>query len=127
MSTKTHYIPGVCNINPQEIKQRRYTGHLGLAVTIVLIVLVFALHVSWYLRVIVIIPAFLMAIGYLQAYNKFCVSYAAAKQHHADDGEVIEITDKEMLALDRKKTRMMNLQATIIAALIAAIVCVVPV
>ena len=127
MATATNYVPGVCNINPQEIRRRRQSGHLGLALTVVLTAIALVLDVSWYFRIVVIIPAFLSAIGYLQAHNKFCVGYASAKQQHADDGEVVAITDKEALALDNKKTRNMNLQATIIAAFVTAIVCVIPV
>jgi hypothetical protein len=126
MAASSRYVPGVCNINPQEIKQRRNTGHLGLAITLILVALIFVTHASWYLRIIIIIPSFLMAIGYLQARYKFCVGFSAAKQHHADDGAIVDITDKEALALDAKKRQSMNLQATVVAALITAIVCVIP-
>lgn len=124
--TNTNYIPGVCNINPQEIRKRQLSGHFGLALTIIFIAVIIILHVSWYLRIIVLIPAFIAAIGYLQAHNKFCVSYASAKQQHADDGDIVAITDKDALALDKRKTRQMNLQATIIAAALTAIICVIP-
>jgi hypothetical protein len=130
MATKStatpHYIPGVCNINPIEIRKRRMVGHLGLAVTIILIALAFALHVSWIFRIVIIIPAFLSVTGYLQAHNKFCVGFAAQKQQNADTGEIVQITDKDALELDKRKTRTMNLQATIIAAAVTAIVCVIP-
>ncbi len=123
----TNYIPGVCNINPVEVRQRRMSGHIGLVLTLILIILMFALHASWYLRIVIIIPAFISAIGYLQAHNKFCVGYASSGQQHADDGgKVVTITDKEALALDKRKTRTMNFQASVIAALVAAIVIVIP-
>src|SRR5437879_5717519 len=102
MVEAAHYIPGVCNINPVEIRKRRVTGHIGLAITIILVALAISMHVSWMFRIIVIIPAFLSAIGYLQARNKFCVSFAAAKQQNADSGEIVEITDKQALGLDKK-------------------------
>ena len=123
----TNYVPGVCNINPVEIRQRRMSGHVGLLITGVLIALVFVLHASSYLRIVIFMPAFISAIGYLQARNKFCVGYAGAGQQHADDGGTAQtITDKKALALDKRKTRTMNLQATIIAALVTAIVTVIP-
>jgi len=126
MATATHYIPGICNINPVEIRKRRMVGHFGLAVTIILVALALVMHVSWIFRIVVIIPAFIAATGYLQAHNKFCVGFAAQKQQNADTGEIVQITDKEALALDKKKTRVMNLQATIIAAAVTAVVCVIP-
>lgn len=125
-TAKSNYIPGVCNINPWEIKRRRMTGHIGLVLTIVLAAIALIMHVNWVFRTVIIIPAFISAIGYLQARNKFCVGFASAKQQHADDGEVVEITDKEALAKDKQKTRSMNLQATIIAAAVTAIICVIP-
>jgi hypothetical protein len=63
---------------------------------------------------------------YLQAHNKFCVGFASSKQQNADNGEIVEITEKDALEADRKKIREMNLQATIIAAAVTAIVCVIP-
>lgn len=125
-ASKTNYVPGVCNINPQEIKKRRQAGHFGLAMTILLVAIALILHVSWVFRIVVIIPAFLSTIGYLQARNHFCVGYAGAKQQHADNGDVVTITDKDAIELDKRKTRSMNLQATIIAAAVTAIVCVIP-
>lgn len=126
MATQSHYIPGVCNINPVEIRKRRMAGHFGLAFTVILITLAFLLHVSWIFRIVIIIPAFLSATGYLQAHNKFCVGFASQKQQNADTGKIVQITDKEALALDKKKVRTMNLQATIIAAAVTAVVCVIP-
>jgi hypothetical protein len=125
-TAKSKYVPGVCNINPWEIKRRRMSGHIGLALTIILTAIAFVIHVTWIFRIVVIIPAFISAIGYLQAHNKFCVGFASAKQQHADDGEIVAITDKEALAKDKQKTRSMNLQATIIAAAVTAIICVIP-
>ena len=122
----SNYVPGVCNINPQEIKRRQQSGHIGVTITILLIMLLIATGATWYLRIIIIVPAFIAAIGYLQARNKFCVAYASSGQHHADSGDTVEITDKKSLTADSKKTRTMNLQASIIASVVTAIVCVLP-
>ena len=46
----TNYIPGVCNINPVEIRRRRQAGHIGLVLSVVVIVGLIALHAPWYLR-----------------------------------------------------------------------------
>jgi hypothetical protein len=123
----THYIPGVCNINPQEIRKRRLSGHAGLVITIILAATAIILHTTWYFRIVVIIPAFVSAIGYLQARNKFCVGFASTKQQNADGIEIVKITDEEALRKDSQKVRSMNLQALMIAALVTAIICVIPV
>lgn len=126
MATKSNYIPGMCNINPQEIAQRRMIGNIGLIITLILITLFVSFAIDAVFRVIVFIPAFLAATGYLQARNKFCVGYAGAKQHHADDGEVVTISDETALAADKKKARMINLHAITIAVLVTLIVVLLP-
>lgn len=126
MATKSNYIPGMCNINPKEVAQRRMIGNIGLIATLVLTVLFVCFGITWPFRLIIFIPAFLAATGYLQARNKFCVGYAGANQHHADDGEVVTISDKDALAADKKKARTINLQALGIALLITALVLIVP-
>ena len=125
MSTATNYVPGVCNINPQEIRHRRMIGHVGLAITVILFILILATNAPWYFRLAIFIPAFLSASGYLQARNKFCVGFANAKLQHADDdAEAVAITDKSALKKDKKKAQSINIQSTFVAAVVVAIVTV---
>jgi hypothetical protein len=125
MSTTTNYIPGVCNINPQEIRHRQMIGHVGLIITVILFILIFATNAPWYFRLAIFIPAFLSATGYLQARNKFCVGFANAKMQHADDdAEAVAITDKSALKKDKKKAQSINLQSALIAALVVAVVTI---
>ena len=126
MATQSNYIPGMCNINPKEIAQRRMIGHIGFGITLVLTALLVGFSVDAVFRVVVFIPAFLAATGYLQARNKFCVGYAGAKQHHADDGDVVTISDDAALAADKKKARKINLQALAVAVLTTVIVVLIP-
>jgi hypothetical protein len=71
----TTYIPGVCNIGPAEIKQRKLTGTIGLYATVILfaVFLVGDLAPAW--RLLLFIPATLGASGYLQAKLHFCVRF----------------------------------------------------
>lgn len=126
MATASNYIPGMCNINPKEIAQRRMIGNIGLISTIILTALLVGFSVDALFRVIVFIPTFLAATGYLQARNKFCVGYAGAKQHHADDGAVVTISDEAALAADKKRARTINLQALMIAIFTTVIVVMIP-
>jgi hypothetical protein len=70
-----HYIPGTCNIGPEEIALRRRAGHVGLAVTAALgATLVRSnLHPVW--RLALALPAAGAASGYLQARQHFCANY----------------------------------------------------
>jgi hypothetical protein len=69
------YVPGTCNIGPEEIALRRRAGHVGLAVTAALgaALLRSNLHPAW--RLALALPAAGAASGYLQARQRFCANY----------------------------------------------------
>jgi hypothetical protein len=69
------YIPGTCNIGPEEIALRRRAGHVGLAVTAALTTALVRsrLHPAW--RLALALPAAGAASGYLQARQRFCANY----------------------------------------------------
>jgi hypothetical protein len=69
------YIPGTCNIGPEEIALRRRAGHVGLAVTAALATALVRsrLHPAW--RLALALPAAGAASGYLQARQRFCANY----------------------------------------------------
>jgi hypothetical protein len=69
------YVPGTCNIGPEEIALRRRAGHVGLAVTATLATALLRsrLHPAW--RLLLALPAAGAASGYLQARQHFCANY----------------------------------------------------
>jgi hypothetical protein len=69
------YIPGTCNIGPEEIALRRRAGHVGLALTAALgaALLRSDVHPAW--RLALALPAAGAASGYLQAHQRFCANY----------------------------------------------------
>jgi hypothetical protein len=73
--TAAQYVPGSCNIGPEEIALRRRAGHVGLAVTVALgaALLRSDLHPAW--RLALALPAAGAASGYLQARQRFCANY----------------------------------------------------
>jgi uncharacterized membrane protein len=120
---ETAYVPGICNINREEVAYRRKWRNIGAATTIILAVLLFVLTSNRWIRLVVFLPAFIGAIGYLQTKNKFCVSYAASGLQNAAEGspkadKVAEAAHK----LDQAKARKMNSQAAIAALLITVII-----
>ncbi len=70
-----HYVPGTCNIGPDEVALRRRAGHVGLAVTATLAAALLRsnLHPAW--RLALALPAAGSASGYLQARQRFCANY----------------------------------------------------
>lgn len=101
-------------------------GNVGFGVFVAFVVLLVAFDAPWYFRTAVFIPAFIACTGYLQARNRFCVGYAKAGQQHADDGTVKAVADAASLKADRAKARMMNAQAFVTAAIVAAAFAVIP-
>ncbi len=69
------YIPGVCNIGPAEISNRKLIGWVGLVITIVLWILFSYLDVSAGIFLFLFFPAFTSSIGFTQAYSHFCVHF----------------------------------------------------
>jgi hypothetical protein len=69
------YIPGTCNIGPEEIALRRRAGHVGLAVTAALGAALLRSDRSPAWRLTLALPAAGAASGYLQARQRFCANY----------------------------------------------------
>jgi hypothetical protein len=69
------YIPGTCNIGPEEIALRRRAGHVGLAVTAALGAALLRSDLSPAWRLALALPAAGAASGYLQARQRFCANY----------------------------------------------------
>lgn len=78
------YIPGTCNIGPEEIAIRRRAGHAGLAVTAALATALLrsSLHPAW--RLTLALPAAGAASGYLQARQRFCANYGFRSLYNFD-------------------------------------------
>lgn len=126
--TDSSYIPGMCNINKAEIASRRKAMWFGVVLSVIILIVLFVLHVSWWLAVLsLFIPVYIGAIGYLQVTRKFCVSYGSSGRQNADEGSngAQTVIDKDALLADKAKTRRMNLQALGITTIIIALVGIV--
>jgi predicted nucleic acid-binding Zn ribbon protein len=128
MSDTVAYVPGVCNINTEEIASRRKVGHFGLIMFVVLLIIMLVANISHLYRVILFLPAFVASIGYLQARNKFCVGYASAGQQNASEGskKASNIIDQRALTTDKQRARIMNLEAFCITVVITIVAIVLP-
>jgi hypothetical protein len=73
--TAAQYVPGTCNIGPEEIALRRRAGHVGLAVTAALGAALLRSDLSPAWRLGLALPAAGAASGYLQARQRFCANY----------------------------------------------------
>jgi hypothetical protein len=69
------YVPGTCNIGPEEIALRRRAGHAGVAVTAALAAALLRSGANPAWRLTLALPAAGAAAGYLQARQRFCANY----------------------------------------------------
>jgi hypothetical protein len=115
------YIPGVCNIGPAEISLRKRLGWWGLLITIVLwAALVWsASPVTW--RLILFIPVFFSANGFLQGFMHFCAGFGMKGVFNFGPavGKTDTVSQAEFRAKDRKKSQQIFIYATLIGIVVA--------
>lgn len=125
--TETNYTPGVCNINTDEVAKRRKAGIGGLVGFILLLAIALTTDLNRFVRILLFVPAYVTAIGFLQAKSRFCVAYAAAGLEHTDSKskEANKVTT-EAMAKDQQRARQMNVQAFGIAAAATVVAVLLP-
>lgn len=107
MSSPDHYIPGVCNIGPAEIRVRRFAGWGGSSAAVVLAGALMAGGAPAPWRLLVFFPASLGATGFLQAGMHFCAGYGfrALSNFGPMGGKADTVEQAEFRALDRRKAQ----------------------
>ena len=128
MSETAVYQPGVCNIGPAEIRRRRTSGYVGLGLAVVFLVMAFALGWAAPWRLLVALPVFLSAQGFLQAAFRFCVGFASRGLFNFGElGSEETIHDKEFRRKDQRKALLITLLAFVIAAVVSVLAYLVPI
>jgi hypothetical protein len=118
------YRPGACNIGPQEIRRRWLSGHAGLVATVGLFFVLLAIDAAPAVRLLVGLPAAGAAIGYLQAYLRFCVAFGLTGVYNfgqRDDAQAV--ADAVARARDRRRA-MMLVGAGVLIGLVVGIAAV---
>lgn len=123
--SETFYTPGVCNLNLPEIAYRKKVSNISLIVTAVLFVFMVVVKASPLFGLFIFLPLWIGYLNYLQAKNKFCVSYAASGVYNksAEYAETGKVTDDASHKLDKAKARSMNLKG-LSAGIIGTVVSV---
>lgn len=123
----SEYRPGVCNIGPAEITRRRRAGHIGVLVTVVLLVALAALHVPPLARLLVVLPAAGAASGYLQAVLRFCAGFAARGIFNFDQlGQSEQVADPGAHARDRSRANQILLASLGIGIAVGVVAVILP-
>jgi hypothetical protein len=115
------YIPGVCNIGPEEIKLRTQAGWIFLIITLALAILFYYLPVSPWLRLVLFFPAAISALGFLQAAFHFCVAFGTQGLFNVshEAGKTESVSQAVFRKQDQQKAILIMLYSAIIGAIIA--------
>jgi hypothetical protein len=102
MTTQEGYIPGVCNIGPDEIRRRKRAGWFGLAATFAVGAVLLWLDAPALWRLTLFFPVTASAIGFVQAYKRFCVYFGfAALFNFGKAGKPMTVESEEYRRKDR--------------------------
>jgi hypothetical protein len=116
------YLPGVCNIGSAEIARRRRAGWIGLAGTMILLVVLIALDAGRWWGLLLFLPATMSASGFLQAHFRFCAGFSRAGVFNfGPTGETQKVNEEESLAADRKRGNQITLYAVLIGAAVSVV------
>lgn len=127
MTQQAVYQPGVCNIGPAEIRRRRAGGWAGLAVTVIYLVLEFALGWAAPWRLLVFIPAMMAATGFLQAAFQFCVNFGTRGLFNFGElGTQESVHEAEYRKADQRKALLIAGLSAGIALVVAVVAFLIP-
>jgi hypothetical protein len=122
------YQAGTCNIGPAEIARRRWTGHVGLATTVVLLGVLLALDAPSWMRLTVFLPAAVSAAGYLQAHFRFCADYGwrgvfnvGERAGHDRTTQVVDIAARRA---DRRRAMLISAGSGVIGLVVTLLALV---
>jgi hypothetical protein len=117
------YTPGVCNIGPEEIAQRKKIGWIGVVITVVVSIALLMTRLPAIIRIAVFLPAFVGAIGLLQAYAHFCVAFGQAGIFNLGAlGTTQSVADVASKQQDQKRVRLLITYAVLIAMAVTVLV-----
>jgi len=126
MSTDS-YIPGTCNIGKGEIRRRQLVALIGLALSVTSLVGFVATGAAPTARLGIFLPLAVFAIGFVQSRRKFCLAYGFMGTFNFGKlGQLSKVSSKEAQAADRKTALAILGQSLGLAALLTAIVYILP-
>ena len=117
------YVPGACNIGPEEIARRQRVARIGLVATVALALALLALGVGVGspTRLFVGLPLTGAAIGWIQARRRFCMAYGLAGTFNLGAiGNMERVSSAAALAADRRTALVIVAQGIAVGVIGAA-------
>ena len=126
MST-ADYIPGACNIGKGEIRRRQIVALIGLALSISSLITLISTNAPRGARLGIFVPLAVASIGWVQSRKKFCLAYGFMGTFNFGKlGQLSRVADSVSRAADRKTALSILLQAGAYAAVVTAIIYLLP-
>jgi len=123
----TDYVPGSCNIGKGEIRQRQIVALIGLALSISALVTIILTDVPRGARLGIFLPLIVASIGWVQSRKKFCLAYGFMGTFNFGKlGQLSKVADSASRAADRKTALGILFQSTAYAAVVTAIIYLLP-
>ena len=120
------YQAGVCNIGGAEVARRRQVAIFGGFTYLALAIYSIVGNFSPLASLLLMAPASIFAIGFVQSRKRFCLAYGLMGTFNFQKlGSITKVPDKAALAADRKMALKIILQALFIAVILTAIVALI--
>jgi ABC-type uncharacterized transport system permease subunit len=104
-TTNNVYVPGTCNIGPEEIKMRIMSGWIGLIVSVIAAIALVYIPISPWFRLFLFFPATVSALGFLQSAFHFCVAFGMEGLFNVSNavGKTESVSQQEFRKADKRK------------------------
>lgn len=124
---ESRYTPGVCNIGPDEIRRRRWSGWLGVGATLAGLGLLIWLDAAPAWRLALVMPATGAAIGFLQAHYHFCAAYGWQGIYNVlkPAGQTESVILADSRAKDRAKAQRILRESLVIGVVVALVATII--
>jgi hypothetical protein len=121
------YIPGTCNIGAGEIRQRQVVAGIGFLLFIASSITLFTMDAPRESRLALFLPLMMTSIGWVQSRKKFCLAYGFMGTFNFGKlGQLSRVSDKNALRADRSTAVKILLQGLVYAALVTAVMYLLP-
>jgi len=120
------YQAGVCNIGGAEVARRRQFAILGGVLFLALALHSIIQNFSPIATLVLIAPASIFAIGFVQSRKRFCLAYGLMGTFNFQKlGSITKVEDKAALAADRRMAFQIIVQSMGLALILTSIVALV--